>query len=158
MAIKKKKTQAKEIGSNKSVIMLRKKAVWKKASDSYLDLMREYPIHPIESDDDLDQAIRMLDKLLARKTLSLQERGYRDILSHEIERYEDDAVPMPEVSGAAMLKHLIEAKGVSLTEVAAGTKIAISSISEILSGKRRLNTSHIPVLAKFFNVDRSVFI
>jgi len=67
------------------------------------------------------------------------------------------AHPIAPVSDGEMLRHLIEAKGVSQTEVSRATGIANSSISEILKGKRSLNRSHIGKLARYFNVSPEVF-
>ena len=73
-----------------------------RASTTYLELAIEFPILPLRSDAELDEAIRVIDRLLSRKMpLDEQEQGYFDSLSHEIERYEATNVPMPEVSGTA---------------------------------------------------------
>ena len=64
---------------------------------------------------------------------------------------------MAPVSDAEMLRHLIEAKGVSQTEISSATGIADSTISEILKGRRSLNRSHIGKLARYFNVSPDVF-
>ena len=37
------------------------------ATAAYLALVRAYPIHPIRSEDDLDAAITVVDKLLSRR-------------------------------------------------------------------------------------------
>jgi HTH-type transcriptional regulator/antitoxin HigA len=130
-----------------------------RASASYLKLAAAFPIRPLRSDEDLDEAIRVLDRLLCRKKpLDEQEEGYRDSLSHEIRRYEEANVPMPAVSGAAMLRHLIEARDATLSEVAAATGIAVSTISSVLNGKRELNRSHIEKLAPYFGVAPGVFL
>ena len=47
---------------------------------------------------------------------------------------------MPPVSGASMLRHLIEARQTTQTSVAQGTGLSLSTVSEVLSGKRKLNT------------------
>jgi HTH-type transcriptional regulator / antitoxin HigA len=103
-----------------------------KAHDRYFDLVLQFPLRPIRSDEDLDKAICMVDTLLDRRDLSAEEEDYLDVLGDLIERYENDAHPMPPVSDADMLRHLIEAKGVSQTEVAEATEIAVSTISEVL--------------------------
>jgi hypothetical protein len=55
----------------------------------------------------LDKAIAVLNGLLARgRPLDDREQGYLEALGNEIERYEAEAVPRPEVSGADMLRHL----------------------------------------------------
>jgi HTH-type transcriptional regulator/antitoxin HigA len=131
----------------------------RRASSSYLALAAAYPIHPIRSDEDLDEAIAVLDRLLSRrKALDSQEQDYRDSLSHEIERYEAAAVPMPAVSAPAMLKHLIESRDVTLSEVADAVGIVVSTLTSILTGKRRLNLGHIAKLAPYFGVEPGEFL
>ena len=106
---------------------------------------------------ELDEAVRMVDSLLDRRDLAPEEEDYLDVLGDLIERYEGEAHPMPPVSDAEMLRHLVEAKGITQTEVSRATGIADSTISEVLKGKRSLNRSHIGKLAKYFNVSPDVF-
>ncbi len=65
---------------------------------------------------------------------------------------------MPSVSDAGMLRHLIEAKGVTQAEVARATGIAESTISAVLAGNRRLNREHIEKLARYFHVGGQAFL
>lgn len=128
-----------------------------KKNDRYLELILQFPLRPLRSDDDLDKAVRMVDSLLDRRELAAEEEDYLDVLGDLIERYESEAHPMAPVSDAEMLRHLIEAKGVSQTEVSDATGIAVSTISEVLQGKRTLNRGHIGKLAKYFSVSPHVF-
>jgi len=125
--------------------------------DRYLELVRRFPLRPIRSDKDLDEAVRMVDSLLDRRDLAPDEEDYVEVLGDLIRQYEGDAHPMPPVSDEEMLRHLIEAKGVSQTEVSRATGIADSTISEVLKGKRSLNRKHIGTLARYFNVSPDVF-
>jgi HTH-type transcriptional regulator/antitoxin HigA len=130
-----------------------------RATASHLKLAAVFPIRPLRSDADLDAAIRVLDRLLSRKkALDEQEQGYLESLSHEIELYEAANVAMPDVSGAAMLRHLIEARELTLSHLATKTGIAVSTLSSVLSGKRHLNRRHIEILATFFHVPPGVFL
>ena len=54
-----------------------------------------------------------LTSLLVRGNLTPGEQDYLDVLTDIVERYEDETHPMPEVSDAAMLRHLIDASGVT---------------------------------------------
>jgi HTH-type transcriptional regulator/antitoxin HigA len=56
--------------------------------DAYLELVRRLPLHPIRSDAELDRAVAVLDGLLSRKKLAPGERGYLDVMSDLVERYE----------------------------------------------------------------------
>ena len=59
---------------------------------------------------------------------------------------------------ADLLRFLIEQKGVTQTEAAIGARIAESTISEVLSGKRKLNRTQIGKLARYFNVEPGSFL
>jgi HTH-type transcriptional regulator / antitoxin HigA len=99
----------------------------------------------------------MVDLLLDRRDLASEEDDYLEVLGDLIEQYESEAHPMPPVSDAKMLRHLIEAKGVSQTQISRATGIADSTISEVLKGKRSLNRNHIGKLARYFKVSPDVF-
>ena len=129
----------------------------KKVKDPYFDLVRRFPLRPIRSDKELNVAVKMVDSLLDRKDLASEEEDYLEVLGDLIEQYESEAHPIAPVSDMEMLRHLIEAKGVSQTEVSKATGIADSTISEVLKGKRSLNRNHIGKLAQYFNVSPDVF-
>ncbi len=128
-----------------------------KTRDRYFDLVVQVPLRPIRSDEELAGAVKMVDSLLDRRDLAPEEEDYLDVLGDLIERYEGEAHPMAPISDAEMLRHLIEAKGVSQTEISSATGIADSTISEILKGRRSLNRGHIGKLARYFNVSPDVF-
>jgi HTH-type transcriptional regulator / antitoxin HigA len=125
--------------------------------DLYFALVLQLPLRPIRSEKELGAAVKMVDLLLDRKKLAPEEEDYLEVLGDLIEQYESEAHPMAPVSDVEMLRHLIEAKGVSQTEVSKATRIADSTISEVLKGKRSLNRSHIGKLARYFNVSPDVF-
>lgn len=125
--------------------------------DPYFDLVHRFPLRPIRTDEDLDQAIAMVDSLLDKEALSPGEEDYLEVLSDLIKRYETDEHPMAPVPDAHMLAHLIEARGVTQVELARETEIAESTISEVLSGKRTLSRKHLRKLARFFQVNPGVF-
>ena len=108
---------------------------------------------------DLDDAIAVVDSLLSRpQPLDGQEQDYLESLSHEIERYEAAAYPMPNLSAAELLRGLMDARGETLSDVAGGARIAISTLSSILNGKRKLNLTHVRGLARYFGIAPGVFL
>jgi HTH-type transcriptional regulator/antitoxin HigA len=127
------------------------------ARDHYFELVQQFPLRPLRSDEELDEAVRVVDALVGRPDLAPGEQDYLEVLGDLIERYESEAHPMAPVSDAEMLRHLIEAKGVSQAAVAQGTGMAESTICEVLAGKRSLNRGHIGKLAKYFSVSPEVF-
>jgi HTH-type transcriptional regulator / antitoxin HigA len=105
----------------------------------------------------LNEAVKMVDSLLDREKLSLEEEDYLEVLGDLIEQYETEAHPIAPVSDMELLRHLIEAKGVSQRELSQATGIVDSTISEVLKGKRSLNRHHIGVLSNYFGVAPDVF-
>jgi HTH-type transcriptional regulator/antitoxin HigA len=124
----------------------------------YLELIRRFPLRPLTSEAELDQAIEIVDELIDQGNRSHDENDYLDVLSDLVEKYETEHHPMPPVSDADMLRFLIENRETTQSKVAEETGIAVSTISEILAGKRGLNRRHIERLATYFHVNPSVFI
>jgi HTH-type transcriptional regulator/antitoxin HigA len=131
----------------------------KRVQNSYLNLIRQFPLRPIRGDTELDQATAVLNALLDRDNLDDAERDYLDVLGDLIERYEDQvhAIDTRDLTDAEMLAHLIEAKGVNQADVARATGIAVSTISEVLARKRDLSRGHIGKLAAYFGVGAGAF-
>ena len=124
---------------------------------AYLKLIRKFPLRPIRSEAELDQAIAIIDSLLDRGKSQRAAEDYLDVLGDLVERYETQTKPLEPLPDRAMLRFLIESKDVSQTQVAHETGIANSTISEVLRGKRRLSRAHVERLADYFHVSAAVF-
>jgi HTH-type transcriptional regulator / antitoxin HigA len=123
----------------------------------YLALVEHLPLRRISTEEELDRAIEVVNTLLDRDSLDPWEDAYLDVLSDLVERYETTEHPMEPVSDADMLQHLIEARGVTQAEAAAATRIAESTISAVVRGKRKLARQHLESLASYFHVSPAVF-
>ncbi|UUO05035.1 helix-turn-helix domain-containing protein [Blastopirellula sp. J2-11] len=110
----------------------------------------------IHSDAELEAAQEVMDRLLAQGELSSGEELYLDALSDLVGAYEDDHFAIAPASDADLLRHLMEAKGVNQIELHRSTKIARSTISEILSGKKPFSRQIIGTLADYFGVHKTV--
>lgn len=127
-------------------------------SERYMRLVRACPLLPIRSDAALDRAIAALDRLLGRGDLTDEEEGYKLVLGDLIESYESGRYPEPVVPPSAMLRHLIEARGVSQATLAAATGVSAATISQILAGRRPPSRRAMAALGAYFRVDPSVFL
>ncbi len=127
-----------------------------KARDSYLECVLAFPLTTIASDDHLEAAGKVMDRLLATGKLDRGQQAYLDALSDLVGSYEDEHFSIEPASDADMLRHLLDAKGVSQAELHRETGISKSSISEVLSGKKPLSRPMIRKLADYFAVDVSV--
>lgn len=97
-----------------------------------------------------------MDALLDPGKLSAGKELYLDALSDLVAAYEDEHYRILPASDAEMLRHLMESRGISQSELQRSTKIRKSTISEILSGKKSFSRQLIRTLADFFNVDKSI--
>jgi len=127
-----------------------------KQRDSYLELVLAFPLTSIRSDEHLQAAQEVIDELLAKGELAEGEQLYLDGLSDLVADYEDEHHAIEPASDAEMLRHLMEARGVTQTQLHRDTGIAKSTISEILAGKKAFTRQIIRTLSDHFHVDVGV--
>ena len=127
-----------------------------KVRDDYLELIQMLPLTSIRSTVDLEAALKVMDRLLAKGKLSLGESLYLDALSDLVAAYEDQHYSIGPASDADMLRHLMEAKRINQIELHEKTGISKSSISEVLAGKKQFSRQMIRKFADYFNVNVSV--
>ena len=127
-----------------------------KSKDSYLELVLDFPLASIKSDDHLEEAQKVIDALLARVTLNKGEETYLDALSDLVGAYEDEHHAIATASDADMLQHLLDAKGITQAQLSRETDLAKSTISEVLKGRKRFSRQMIHKLSEYFQVDVSV--
>ena len=127
-----------------------------KDRDSYLELVLASPLASIKSEEHLAEAQMVMDRLLAKGDLDDGEEMYLDALSDLVAAYEDTHHAIDSASDADMLRHLLEAKGITQAQLSKETGLAKSSVSEVLAGKKPFSRQMIRKLANYFNVDVSV--
>jgi HTH-type transcriptional regulator / antitoxin HigA len=126
---------------------------------TYAELIAEFPLRPIRTDRQLDRASRLAFRLAAGPRLSREAADYLEVLSQLIETYEAEHHPIEsEATPRELLQFLIDESGQTLSQVAAETGIQVSTLSEILHGKREMNVEHIRRLAARFCVEPGLFI
>ncbi len=124
--------------------------------DSYLRLVLDFPLTSIRSEDHLAEVQAVMDRLLAVGEPDEGAAHYLDALSDLVASYEDAHHAIEPAPDADMLRHLMEAKGITQAQLSRQTGIPKSTISEVLSGKRPFSRSMIRKLATHFRVDASV--
>jgi HTH-type transcriptional regulator / antitoxin HigA len=127
-----------------------------KDRDTYLELVQVFPLASIKSDEHLEAAQEVMDELLAKGEFDDGEEMYLDALSDLVAAYEDEHYAIAPAADADMLRHLMEAKGVTQAQVSRETGIAKSTISEVLAGKKAFSRKMIHEFADYFRVDVSV--
>lgn len=124
--------------------------------DSYLELVQTFPLASIQSEEHLVEAQKVMDRLLAQGERDEAAEMYLDALSDLVAAYEDKHHAIERASDADMLRHLLEAKGITQAQLSKEAAIPKSTISEVLAGKKPFSRQLIRKLADYFNVDVSV--
>ena len=126
--------------------------------DAYFKLVRAFPLRPIRSDHELNEAVAVLDALIDRAPLLPEERDYMRVLGGLVKEYEEKTIPVRPSSDAEMLRLLMEANGLNQGQMANALCIPASTVSEILKGRRKLTRTHIGRLTARFAVSSDAFI
>jgi HTH-type transcriptional regulator/antitoxin HigA len=125
--------------------------------DTYWELLKRFPLIHIRDETHLDESLEVLNELL-RQDRDEGAQEYLDVLTDLVAAYEDEHVPMGDVSEADVLRELMRSNGLSQVELAKAVGIAQSTISAVLTGARSLTKGHVLKLAKFFGIGPAAFL
>jgi HTH-type transcriptional regulator/antitoxin HigA len=112
--------------------------------------------HVIRSEEQLEAYTKALYQLTSVRRPTDAQVEAIELLTLLIERYEEEHYSVPEASAADILRFLLARHGLRQRDIAAELG-GESVVSEILAGKRKLNTNHIEQLSKRFHVTPAVF-
>ena len=120
------------------------------------DMIRQGAPHLIHSDEELAEYTEALFELTAKSDPTPEEEEAIELLTLLIERYEAEHYPVPDADPVDVLRFLLDRNGLSQRDIAPelGSE---STVSLVLSGKRRLNRDHIARLSQRFHVSPAVF-
>ncbi len=111
----------------------------------------------IKTEQDYQQAIALLDRLLDE--VGENERhplfGFLEVLGTLIESYESDRVEIKGATGKDVLRALMEEHGLAQSDLPEVGSQGV--VSEILHGRRELNTRQVKALSRRFGVSPAVF-
>jgi HTH-type transcriptional regulator/antitoxin HigA len=126
-------------------------------SDNYMDLLKRFPPRPIKTEADLLATQKMIDVLLDSGEMTPEKQDYLNLLGILVYEYEEKHILIPDLSGVALLKALIDELGLKQKDLVPIFKTE-SIVSAVLSGQRKFTVEHIEKLADFFKVSPSVFL
>ncbi len=128
-----------------------------RSSSRYLALLRAFPPRPICDDDEHRRAVAVVNDLLDRPALTPDEEDYLDVLGLLIAEYEDAIYEHPEFTPVERLRRLMAEHSLTQAELARRTGVAVTSLSDILNGKRRISPRVRAKFAECFGVAPSFF-
>ena len=131
----------------------------KSVQPAWKELTKLLPLGPITSNKAYEQRVRVMDELLERigPNESHPLMPLVDLLTKQIEAYEEEHHNLPDATPAEVLQYLMEEHDLKQTDLAEELG-GQSVVSAILNGKRELNTRQVKALAARFNVSPAVFL
>jgi HTH-type transcriptional regulator / antitoxin HigA len=127
-------------------------------ADSYMNLIRRFPLRPIRNDDEHEQAVEIVGELM-RRELDGGTSDYLDTLILLVNKYEDEnhSPKGLHLSPQEALRAIMNANNMSQARM--GEVIGSeSAVSMFLRGERELSKSHIRAIVARFRVDASLFL
>ena len=116
------------------------------------------PLLTIRNDRDYNAAVKRMNELLDEIGTNEKHSLYSllDTLGTLIHAYEEEHFPIPESTGAEILRFLMDENGLTQSDLPEVGSQGV--VSEVLNGKRELNVRQIRILAKKFKVSPAAFV
>jgi HTH-type transcriptional regulator/antitoxin HigA len=126
----------------------------------YIRLFSEIVIKPIESDEELDRYVKLVEPYFfksMKKELSPEEVAIYNLLSILIVEYEREHYPDTDITPLEFLKGLMELKDLKQKDLVGiiGSK---GVVSEVINGKREISKAQAKALGEYFKVDYKSFL
>lgn len=124
------------------------------AHDSYMRLIREFPLRRITTASDHQKAKRIVMRL-SNQHADLGALEYLDVLVDLIADYErrlEQTIDTAGMSPAELIRHRMAERGISISALARQIDIPQSNLSEMLSGKRDWSKAAIQKISEHMNI------
>ena len=126
------------------------------ATDKYLELLKQYPPRPIHNDQDLEMMQEVINRLLDKPQLTVEEREYLNVLGSLIYEYEENQEPIPDIYGLELLKFILEERNLQKQDLLSIFE-SKSTLDDIFDGLQELTPIYIQKLANFLNISPDLF-
>jgi HTH-type transcriptional regulator / antitoxin HigA len=125
--------------------------------DNYTNLLAEIVPKVIDSEAEYDRALAIAERLTFNKHKTPEESAIYKLLVLLIEAYELEHYALPSSKPHQILQHIIEASGISQADLV-GKLGSIEVVSEIVAGKRSIDSAQANVLGNMFKVSPDLFL
>ncbi|MFM7791171.1 MAG: type II toxin-antitoxin system HigA family antitoxin [Microcystis panniformis] len=127
------------------------------ATDKYLELLKQYPPRPIHNEEDLDMMQEVINRLLDKPQLTVEEREYLNVLGSLIYEYEENQEPIPDIYGLELLKFILEERNLQKQDLLSIFE-SKSTLDDIFDGLQELTPIYIQKLANVLNISPDLFL
>jgi HTH-type transcriptional regulator/antitoxin HigA len=125
--------------------------------ETYLNLLSSIAPKKIESEEQYDEYILLLEPLLFESSRTEEEQMVGHLLSLLIEEYEETHYPIPQLEPLEFLKGLMENFELKQKDLV-GILGSKGVVSEVINGKREISKAQAKALGQFFNTSYKNFL
>ncbi|HEY8749910.1 MAG TPA: helix-turn-helix domain-containing protein [Tepidisphaeraceae bacterium] len=130
--------------------------------DSYLNLVRSLPLRRLKNQKQHAEAVKVLGQvsMLNQGSRDGGVWDYLDVLADLIDQYERSSqlkVDTTQTSPAGVVRHLLDANGLTVSGLARDIGMSQSNLSEMLSGRRDFSKRAIAAIRDRFGVSPEIF-
>ncbi len=125
-------------------------------SKTYIELLTSFPPRPISSEEELLATQKVIDSLIDKGELTLDEQDYLNVLGTLMHEYEEKHNSIPDIHGVELLHTLIDEFGFRQKDLVPIFQTE-STVSEVLNSQRNLTVNNIRQLAELFHISPSAF-
>ncbi len=120
-------------------------------------LVSKVPLHPLATEDQYEDAVRVLNALLDVGGANEEHELAQLVtaLGEFIADYEDDHHEFDDLPPNVVLRELMTLNGINQSQLPEVGSQGV--VSELLAGKRELTRKHIEVISKRFHVSPAIF-
>jgi HTH-type transcriptional regulator / antitoxin HigA len=126
----------------------------------YTELLIKYQPKIIETKEEYQQALAVVEYFVFKKDRTLEEMALYDLAVMLVKDYESKICPMDDwktQSPTEMLQYLMESSGKKQSDLV-GVIGSSGIVSEVVNGKRAISKSQAKKLGEMFKVSPSLFI
>ena len=126
--------------------------------DRYIDLLAQYQPKLIRTEDENEQALAMVEKLMHLSSRTPEQQELYELLVVLVEKFEQEFYqPQTASNPRSMLSFLMDQRDLQpsdLVDIFGSTK----AVEDILTGKTEIGRSSADLLSQLFHVDSLLFV
>ena len=124
---------------------------------AYRNLLAEIAPKVIETEEEYDRALAVVEQLTFKKNRTPEERALHKLLVTLIEAYEAHSYPMAQSAPYEILQHIMDSSGIRQADLV-GVIGSSGVVSEVVNGKRSISKAQAKALGDYFKVSPTLFI
>ena len=124
---------------------------------TYSKLLAEIAPRAIETEEEYDRLLAVVERLTFAKNLTPEERALYKLLVTLIEVYETENYPIDKSEPYEILQHIMESSGTRQADLV-GIIGSSGVVSEVVNGKRAISKAQAKALGDYFKISPSLFI